>query len=125
MFSTYPSLLSKIRRHRGLWSLAFVVLLLKLVSGTVCLADGAASSWKASPSAAVVLTAEEPSLALSDDACLLGEGTECHCACVHSVALPTMASYALSPVAPQFVPPALSDMRLAAPPGALHRPPIA
>ncbi|MGN6739685.1 hypothetical protein [Dyella sp.] len=124
MFSTPPSLLSKIRRHRGLWSLAFVVLLLKLVSGTVCLADGVAP-LKASTTVTVALTAEEASSLLGDDACLLGEGTECHCACVHSIALPTIASYTLPPVAPQFVPPTLKAMRLAAPPGALHRPPIA
>lgn len=121
--------LGKLRRHRGLWLLVFVVLLLKLVTGTICLADGARYQWtpsaSASASTAMTLAAEGSSLAPGDDACLLGEGSECHCTCVHSIALPTVANHALPLVVPRFVPPLLTASRPPTLPGTLHRPPIA
>ena len=39
LFSRTP-LLVRLRRHRGLWVLAVAVLLIKLATGTICLADG-------------------------------------------------------------------------------------
>ena len=40
MSRSVPTLLTRLRRHRGLWVLVMAVLLIKLVSGSVCVADG-------------------------------------------------------------------------------------
>ena len=40
MSSSAMPLLKRLRRHRGLWVLVMAVLLIKLVSGSVCVADG-------------------------------------------------------------------------------------
>lgn len=122
-------LLSRLRRHRGLWSLAFVVLLLKLVTGTICLADGARytgmSPTQSGSTAAIIVADPMASLASDDDSCVLGEGSECHCTCVHSLALPTVGTHAVDHVAAGFVFATPSASQRPAPPGALHRPPIA
>lgn len=120
-------LLHRLRRHRGLWALVVAVLLIKLVSGSVCLADGGErdfSSGRGYASAALTMAAavQAPS---GDGDCLLGEGASCHCACPHAASLPSLAVLAVS--APEATPP-LSSVeagRMPAVAGSLLRPPIA
>lgn len=95
MHSSFPPLLTRLRRHRGLWVLAVVVLLIKLVSSSICVADGpgarfASAAFDTAPTTSLVDTAVS---AVSDDAnaCVMGEGSSCHCACAHSVTLPANA----------------------------------
>lgn len=92
MHHSSASLLTRLRRHRGLWTLAVAVMVIKLVAGTVCLADAPEKrlvsdttiSTVSVPLDAVIadLSADDP------NACLLGEGSACHCTCVHTVTLP-------------------------------------
>lgn len=117
-------LLSRLRRHRGLWVLAVAVLLLKLVSSSVCLGDAPAKRL------AVAQTAVGVAAMAADtggnDGCLLGEAGDCHCACVHSLTVAS-ADFAVDlplPVLRQTPPPRVADHvpDLA---GSLLRPPIA
>jgi len=100
------SLPARLRRHRGLWVLAVAVMLIKLASSTLCLVDGirlqAGTTLPTAASAVLVVAADSASSA-NKDPCILGEGSNCHCACAHAVTLP-----ATSVVAIAF--PALSDM---------------
>ncbi len=92
MHPSPPPLLARLRRNRGLWVLATAVLLIKLVSSSVCVADGSGArlASAASDAAPTTLLVGNAVSAVSDDAnaCLMGEGSSCHCACAHSVTLP-------------------------------------
>jgi len=115
-----PRLLARLRRHRGAWLLAMAVLVIKLVASTFCLMD---APRVASLSAAAVQSID--SVAANDDACSLGEGSSCHCACAHAVAMPMTApvvsAVAMVATAPQaFASPTV--LRVADSP---LRPPIA
>ena len=87
-----PPLLARLRRHRGLWLLAMVVLMIKLASGTLCLADGPGAQLAADRATtgmtALSLNSASADVSSGSDDCLLGEGTGCHCSCAHSIALP-------------------------------------
>ncbi len=121
-------LLTRLRRHRGLWLLAVAVLLFKLVSGSICVADGAAAQSALAATDAVpvaVWVAASGDDADAANTCLMGEGSACHCACAHTAPLPAGALLALTgmdaPLAPSMrhsgFTPAIS--------GSLLRPPIA
>ena len=122
MFLPSTPLLARFRRHRGLWTLAVAVLLIKFVSGTVCLADGPRAISVADIDTTMVVQA---AVDVSDQGdCVLGEKT-CHCDCAHSVSLPTSHAPLLgsipgdlhhAPSVPALAP-AIS--------GSLLRPPIA
>ncbi|KZC30887.1 MAG: hypothetical protein ABS82_16505 [Rhodanobacter sp. SCN 67-45] len=123
------SLLSHLRRHRGLWVLAVAVLLIKLVSGSICVADGPRAQF-------VLATAAAPATLLADTAvstvsaddvntCLLGEGAGCHCACAHSVTLPATAPMSIARMEPRFAPLTIHSGFTPAMTGSLLRPPIA
>ncbi|MGN2246090.1 hypothetical protein ACFWZ3_05300 [Frateuria sp. GZRR35] len=123
-------LLTRLRRHRGLWVLAVFVLLVKFASGTVCLADGPGTS-RATDSTAIAhldtssdLAIDAPS-ASDDGTCWLGEGSRCHCACAHSMTLPSSAATPALAQEPQLPVPALSSGWVPAVTGSLLRPPIA
>lgn len=124
-----PSLLTRLRSHRGVWALAMAVLMIKLVAGTLCLAD--TPNGSASSPLAAVATAQLPvditASAVDDDGdtCLLGEPGGCHCTCAHSVTLPTATVLAVSALHPHFDAPALSSGFTPAVTGSLLRPPIA
>jgi len=81
-----PPLLTRLRRHRGLWVLAVAVLLIKLVAGTVCLADAPDKRLVSTTTVSAVSMPADTAIAnvSADDAsaCLLGEA-DCHCACAH------------------------------------------
>ncbi|MBS0570735.1 MAG: hypothetical protein JSS28_09015 [Proteobacteria bacterium] len=112
---------ARLRRHRGLWALAFVVLLLKLTSATACLADGAGVLAVAASAQAV----DAAPAATGTDPCVLGEAGACHCACPETVPLPATVASVPSALVAAFVPPALEpgiDPVFAASP---LRPPIA
>lgn len=123
-----PSLLARLRRHRGLWVLAVLVLVFKLASGSVCLADAPSAALTAHASTtatAMVASAPASGDTASDPACLLGEVGGCHCACAH--AMPVPAATAPSTFAPMLalvLPPISSGIRTAAL-GSPLRPPIA
>ncbi|HEY9130680.1 MAG TPA: hypothetical protein VIM98_02895 [Dyella sp.] len=117
-------LLSRLRRHRGLWALAMAVLLIKLIGGSICLAD-APSPAIAATSQTAAMVAIVDAVSSSDDGCLLGEGAGCHCTCLHSVAMPVSATLAILPFAPRLDLPAVYFGIVPAAPGSLLRPPIA
>jgi len=121
------SLLQRLRRHRGLWLLVMAVLLIKLVSSSVCVADGGQRdgfSARAGVVATMTLQAAAPAAA-GDTDCLLGEGGSCHCACAHAAGLPTSVVLAVVPAdAPTLVFSAEAG-RVPAITASLLRPPIA
>ena len=131
MFHTTPSLLSRLRRHRGLWLLAVAVLMIKLSAGMICLGDGPDLRLAVTTAAAtslydVALDATE--YAAPADAkgnCLLGEPGDCHCACAHSVTLPTTALASITTMEVRFASPAVRAGYTPAMSGSLLRPPIA
>jgi len=124
--SAFP-LLKRLRRHRGLWVLVMAVLLIKLVSGSVCVADGGERdgfSGRASVAAAMTMQAI-PQVPLDDGACLLGEDGSCHCACAHAATLPVSMVLAVgNPGMPSMTPSADAG-RVPAMTATLLRPPIA
>lgn len=87
MFRRPPSLLVRLRRHRGVWVLALAVLLFKVAMSTLCALDGPRIAFTdGSPAGAVAVV--DTAVVDADDYCALGEGGGCHCTCAHAVALP-------------------------------------
>lgn len=129
MLRSAPSLLARLRRHRGLWVLAVAVMLIKLVGGSICVADGPAarlaSATAAAPTALFADAAVGTSSADDADTCLLGERAGCHCACAHSVTLPVAASLSIARMAAHFTPLTIHSGFMPATTGSLLRPPIA
>lgn len=129
-----PSLLTRLRRHRGLWVLAVAVMLIKLVAGTVCLTDGLTTKF-ASASTTTSITAPSvsaPTVSASDTAviddaagCALGEQGDCHCACAHTATLPSTLMLAIAKVDAVFDAHRIASRFTPAVPGSLIRPPIA
>lgn len=120
-------LLTRLRRYRGLWLLAFATLMIKLLSSSVCLGDGNVEPFTASQGTTTqtLATVSGGSDAALDDACLLGEAGNCHCACTHAL---TLASQMVSPIAPMVVTmesPRLSLGLMPDTTGSVLRPPIA
>ncbi|WP_081491506.1 hypothetical protein [Rhodanobacter thiooxydans] len=129
MFSPVPSLLTRLRRHRGLWVLAVAVMLIKLVSGSICVADGPGARFASATAAAptTLLADTAVSTVSADDAnpCLLGEGRSCHCACAHSVTLPASTPLPIAMMEARFAPLTFHSGFTPATTGSLLRPPIA
>lgn len=131
MFRPTSSLLSRLRRHRGLWLLAVAVMMIKLAAGTICLGDGPNVRLAATVAAAtslydVSLDAAEPtgSIDVKGD-CLLGEPGDCHCACAHSVTLPAAVLASVTAMDVRFASPVIRAGFMPATTGSLLRPPIA
>lgn len=103
------------------------MLLFKLVTGAVCLADGAYPT--SVPNRSVIESATYSAVAesthLDETACRLGETGGCHCACAHAVPLAHAIASDAGGVGSGFEPAFLSSGYLPAPPGSLLRPPIA
>lgn len=130
MLRRIPPLLSRLRRHRGLWVLAAFVLLVKFASATVCLTDGSGTYLTAAVATTThvdALSAAAANASSADDngTCWLGEGSRCHCACAHSMTLPASAVTPALALEPHFLVPALSSGWAPAVTGSLLRPPIA
>lgn len=131
MLPRATTVVSRLRGHRGLWALAVFALVLKLVSGTVCLADRP-SAPTAAPAAAsavahvdaIAVTIVAPVSAAGDGLCGLGEGSGCHCACAHSMALPIGTAFTVLTPASHFVAPTRSYGRTPHLTGSPLRPPI-
>lgn len=122
MPSHLPSLLSRLRRHRGLWAVAALVLLFKLASSAVCLGDSAVLA-QAEPGTAAVAVASAASVPDASP-CLLGEA-ECHCACAHALPVPAAAPALMAaPLPATSVLPAADSLRITRIDSPL-RPPIA
>ena len=120
-------LLKRLRRHRGLWVLVMAVLLIKLVSGSVCVADGGERdgfSGRVSVAAAAAMQAT-PQVPSDDGACLLGEGGSCHCACAHAATLPVSLVLAVGNPGMSLVIPSADAGHVPAVTASLLRPPIA
>ncbi|MGY3041643.1 hypothetical protein ACVWWQ_003276 [Rhodanobacter sp. TND4EL1] len=120
--------MTRLRRHRGLWVLAVAVLLIKLVSGSICGADGPGARFASATAAAstTLLADTAVSTVSADDAnpCLLGEGRSCHCACAHSVTLPASTPLPIAMMEARFAPLTLHSGFTPATTGSLLRPPI-
>jgi hypothetical protein len=122
-----PSLLARLRRHRGWWVLAAAVMLIKLTGGTICLTDGARTRLGQAATTIGALASMDAAKASATDAvgCPFGETGECHCACAHTATMPSTAMLSVEKIqtgshaaarAPGFAP---------AMTGSLIRPPIA
>jgi hypothetical protein len=123
-----PSLLTRLRRHRGLWVLAVAVLLIKLVAGSICLGDAPAAARLADTQATTtVLATMDPVTAATpgDNPCLLGEAGGCHCACAHALTLATSVTLSVAPVEMRMESSCLSPGMVSQATGSLLRPPIA
>jgi len=119
-------LLHRLRRHRGLWVLVVAVLLIKLVSGSVCLADGGErDTFQAQSHASIAMTVDAAPAAQGDGDCLLGEGASCHCACAHAATLPVSVALAVGMPEAAFAAPSIDAGRLPEATRSLLRPPIA
>ncbi|MDT0498177.1 hypothetical protein RM530_12485 [Algiphilus sp. W345] len=109
--------------------MAVAVLLIKLVSGSICVADGPgarfASATAAAPTTLLADTAVSSVSADDANSCLLGEGRSCHCACAHSVTFPVSASLPIAMMEARFAPLTLHSGFTPATTGPLLRPPIA
>lgn len=129
MHRSTPSLLTRLRRHRGLWALAVAVMLIKLVAGTVCLADAPEKRFVSSTTISATSVPVDAVIAdiSADDAnvCLLGEGSDCHCACAHSVTLPMSSTDSIARMEARFDTAAIRSGFAPATPGSLLRPPLA
>jgi hypothetical protein len=130
MYRSTPSLLTRLRRHRGLWVLAVAVLLIKLVSGSICVADGPSARFALTtvafaPATLLADAAVSPTSADDANSCLLGEGSRCHCACAHSVTLPASTPLPIARMEARFAPLTLHSGFTPATTGSLLRPPIA
>ena len=130
MSRSLPTVLARLRRRRGLWTLAVAVLMIKLVAGTLCLADAPNGPFAFSPAPAVAtieLPTDMAAPIVDNDSttCLLGEPGGCHCACAHSVTLPTATIFAVPALHPHFEVATLQSGFTPAITGALLRPPIA
>src|SRR6185312_11991782 len=120
MYRSAPSLLTRLRRHRGLWVLAVAVLLIKLVSGSICMADGPGARFASTTAVAVPLPADTAVSPIT-----AGEASSCHCACAHSVTLPASAPLPIARMEAHFAPLTLHSGFMPATTGSLLRPPIA
>lgn len=131
MFRPASSLLSRLRRHRGLWLLAVAIMMIKLTAGTICLGDGpnlrlAATAAATTSPYDVSLDVAEPTAPVDAKGdCLLGEPGDCHCACAHSVTLPTAALASVTAMEVRFASPVIRTGYTPAMTGSLLRPPIA
>lgn len=85
-----PSLLSRLRRHRGLWVVAALVLLFKLASSSVCLGDAPVNAAAGGTDVVAVMAVANPLTTPDTGPCLLGEA-ECHCVCAHALPVPAAA----------------------------------
>lgn len=126
MSPTIRPLLARLRRRRALWVVAVFVLVMKLVGGSLCMADGLKANV-ASASATSVAVSIDASPTLNDDDgdCVLGEGAGCHCSCVHASPIPVAASIdvGLPRLATEL--PTVPSTHVPAPTHTLLRPPIA
>ncbi|MEO7068243.1 MAG: hypothetical protein ABI114_15130 [Rhodanobacter sp.] len=123
-----PSLLFRLRRHRGLLVLAIAVLLLKFLTGTVCLANDTGTRIISATTTPTTMPAEVTSAASSDtyvSACVLGEVGGCHCTCAHNAPLAVTTPMPLLRLDAPAAPTSLQLPRAPAIAGLLHRPPIA
>jgi hypothetical protein len=105
------------------------VLMIKLASGTLCLADGPgariAADTAATGAMALMLDSASADLSGAPDDCLLGEGAGCHCSCAHSIALPMNVALSVQAMPVFFPAPATSPGFVPAMTGTELRPPIA
>jgi len=120
---TPSPLLTRLRRHQGAWALCVFVLLFKLVTGAVCLADVPHTSVPSKADVALMQVSEN--VAQDGGDCLLGEAAGCHCACAHAVPLTGFRTSNAAALNGDFEPPFISSGYQPAPPGSLLRPPIA
>lgn len=123
MLSRRSPLLTRLRRHRGWFALVFAVLLVKLMSSSICLGDGLPRAIAVEHGGAAVMATASVD---TGGTCLLGEGADCHCACAHSLTVTSTGIAAPIPIVPAAARTALV-VRDHAPAfhGSLLRPPIA
>ncbi|MEO9078115.1 MAG: hypothetical protein ABI268_02275 [Rhodanobacter sp.] len=126
MFRPTQPFLIRLRRHRGLWLLAVLIVMFKLVTGTVCLGDVAGqrlATVSTTSSLALDMSAAETPAAIPD--CLLGEPGGCHCSCAHSLTVPSAALLSMTAMVVSFSSPLIRSGYVPAMTGSLLRPPIA
>jgi hypothetical protein len=127
MHPSSQPLLTRLRRHRGLWVLVLAVMLIKLVSGALCATDGPQARFAATAAAStsVVAMVDSPLGVADTGACVLGEAGDCHCTCAHSVTLPAAALPAIAGMDIRFAVLMIQSGFTPATTGSLLRPPIA
>lgn len=126
MFRSSPPLFVRLRRHRGLWALAMAVMLIKLMTGTICLTDGLNQPFASTAGTDVPALVAAVDTSAHDDAgnCVLGEAGGCHCTCAHAATLPTTTWPPIETMGAYFVAPAIFPQHMPAFAGSLIRPPI-
>lgn len=102
-----PSLLVRLRRHRGVWMLALAVLLFKVAMSTFCALDGPRVAFADGSPAAPTATVQSTDGDADGDYCALGEGGGCHCTCAHAVALPAQATVVAATERPRTLHPSV------------------
>ena len=123
--------MTRLRRHRGLWVLAVVVLLIKLATSSLCLTDGmyqggAYSNLVASAGSSLSIDAPvEQAAADENGSCVLGEAGGCHCACAHTMPLPAATALSVARMQTRVDSLAIHSAFEPATTGSLLRPPIA
>lgn len=125
-----PPLLSRLRRHRGLWVLAVAVLMLKLVASSVSLTDVPEKRLVSTTAASVSVTSLPVDtvavVAVADDGSpSLPDETDSHSACAHTLTLPMAASLAIAKVVGHLDDFAVHSGSIPGASGSLFRPPIA
>lgn len=119
-------MLTRLRRYRGLWLLAFAALLLKLATSSVCLGDVPAVQLAATDSTTLTVAMHSTdSETAPGDACLLGEAGACHCACAHALTLTSQRVASIAPVVATLESTRVSLGLVPDTTGSLLRPPIA
>jgi len=124
MSRAHQPLLTQLRRYRGLWLLAVFALMIKLVGGSLCAADGLRVTAGTEAQRASLVQAAVAGDEGNGD-CLLGEGGSCHCACTHAVPLPAVVVLHVAAHTLPFELPVASSGYRAEPTSSLLRPPIA
>ena len=121
MHRSSPFSLSRLRSSRRLWLLCVLTLLLKLATGSLCMADGVHIPSGNATAAVDVAVSDDG----GDGDCVLGEPGGCHCACSHSVPLSPPIAVIQDVVAVPSDWPVLSLPHAPTHVGVLLRPPIA
>jgi hypothetical protein len=104
------------------------VMLIKLATGTICLADGLNKRFASTVVVdTTMLAGTVADASAHDDAsnCVLGEAGGCHCTCAHAVTLTTTAWLPIDKMDAHFVASAIPPRHMPAFAGSVIRPPIA
>jgi hypothetical protein len=127
MLRSAKPLLNRLRHHRGVWALCILVLLFKVVTSAVCLADGLGGLPRSAVTASATNASAEmaPSHDGGGGTCQLGEAGDCHCACAHTLPLTSLSeATSVTTALDSFERTVIPSRFKPAPSGSVLRPPI-